>query len=34
MNLKESKEGYVGMFGGRKENGKNVQFYYNLKKKK
>jgi hypothetical protein len=32
MNLKESKEGYVGGFGGRKEKGDNVS--YNLKNKK
>jgi hypothetical protein len=34
MNVKESKDGYLGWFGGRKWNGGMMQLYYNLKSKK
>jgi hypothetical protein len=30
MNMKESKEGYVGMFEGNKENREMMWFYYNV----
>lgn len=33
LNLKESKEGSIGVFGERKEKGEMMQLYHNLKKK-
>lgn len=34
MNFKESAEGYMRRFGGKKGKRKMLQFYYNLKNKK
>lgn len=34
MNLEDNKKGYMGGFGGGKEQGETIQLHYNLKNKR